>query len=249
MLDESYHVEMNLLDLPTEIRLQILHELLANRTIKVEGELLGDPQENNAVWSMKRPGGLHPTILCTCRQILLEGQSLVYTSNVFDCSQRECTTLLLGCIGPKRFALIKYLILEWDQLQDLSWSLAKESEASQFAGLESIVMATWRTRILGGTSLVWQQNKNYERQLCHSALNILQKHPKLVSLLQMPYRKATLRSVHSNNNFRVKWRLIAAEQAVHANETVVDLEKELALLRVKIEESTGEHIQQMMDPF
>ena len=239
---------MNLLDLPTEIRLQILLELLANRTIKVEAELLGDPLENNAVWAMKRPGGLHPAVLRTCRRIFSEGRQLIYTGNVFDCSQRETTNLLLECIGSDRFALIKYLILEWDQLQDLSWSLAKDSEQSHFAGLESIVMATWRTRILGGKSFIWQQNKNYERQLCHAAVNILQKHPKLTSVLQRPYRKGPIRAVHSNNNYRVKWRF-SADQTARVDETVVDLDSELALLRGKEGEAAGEPAQNMMDPF
>lgn len=240
---------MNLLALPTEIRLLILCQLLAGRTIKVEAELLEDPLENNAEWTMKHPGGLHPAILCTCRQLFSEGQSLVYTNNVFDCSQREGTNLLLECVGAENCAQLKYLVLEWDQLQDFSWALAKDPGGSYFAGLESVIMATWRTRILGGTSLIWQQNKNYERQLCHAAINILQKHPKLASLVQIHYRKRSIKSVHSNNNFRVKWKFLSAEQAVLADETVVDLESELAQLRVKPGEATGEPLPQMMDPF
>lgn len=240
---------MNLLNLPTEIRLQILCHLLANKTIKVEAELLGDPLENNAVWAMKHSGCLHPAVLCACRQLLSEGQPLVYANNIFDCSQREGTNLLLKCIGSDNFVQIKHLILEWDQLQDLSWALAKKPGGSHFAGLESVLMATWRTRILGGKSLVWQQNKNYERQLCHAAINILQKHPKLASLLQIPYKKGNVSSVHSNNNYRVKWRLIAMEQVVRPDESVVDLDSELEQLRVKTGENSGEPAQQMLDPF
>lgn len=240
---------MNLLDLPTEIRLQILCHLLGNRTIKVEAELLGEPLENNAVWAMKHSGCLHPAVLCVCLQLFSEGQSLVYTENVFDCSQREGTNLLLKCIGSANMVQIKHLILEWDQLQDLSWALAKEPGGSCFAGLESVRMATWRTRILGGKSLIWQQNKNYERQLCYAAINILEKHPKLVSLLQLPYKKGNMSSVHSNNNHRVKWRFISMEQKMRAGETVVNLESELEKLRVKTGEDSGEPVQQMMDPF
>jgi hypothetical protein len=240
---------MNLLGLPAEIRLQILCHLLANKTIKVEAELRGDQLENNEVWAMKHSGCLHPAVLCVCLQLFLEGQSLVYTDNVFDCSQREGTILLLKCIGSENFVQIKHLILEWDQLQDLAWALAKEPGGSYFAGLESVLMATWRTRILGGKSLVWLQNKNYERQLCYAAINILEKHPKLVSLLQIPYKKGKMNSVHSNNNYRVKWRFIAVEQTMRAGETVVDLESELEQLRVKVGEDSGEPVQQMMDPF
>lgn len=240
---------MDLLDLPTEIRLQILCHLLANRTITVEAELLGDPMENNAVWVMKHSGCLHPAVLRVCRRLSAEGQPLVYKNNIFDCSQREGTSLLLKCIGSANFVQIKHIVLEWDQLQDLSWALAKDPSGSHFAGLESVLTATWRTRILGGKSLVWQQNKNYERQLCHAAMNILQKHPTLASLLQISYKRAKTSSVHSNNNYRVKWRLVAAEQAIRAGESVVDLDSELEQLRVKTGEHSGEPVQDMMDPF
>lgn len=240
---------MNLLDLPAEVRLQILCHVLANKIIKVEGELLGDPLENNAVWVMKHCGGLDTAVLCTCSQLFSEGQSLVFTNNVFDCSQREGTNLLLKRIGPSNFAQIKHLIMEWDQLQDFGWALAKDSTGTHLPRLESVLMATWRTRILGGRSLVWQQNKNYERQLCLSAINILQKHPKLSILVQIPYRQASRRSVHSNNNNRVKWRFISTEQAMGPSEVVINLEAELAQLGVKPGEDSEEPVNHMMDPF
>ena len=240
---------MNLLDIPTEIRLQILCHLLANQTIKVEGELLGDPLENNAVWRMKHYKGLHPAILCTCSQLYSEGQSLMFTNNVFDCSQREGTTLLLKRIGSGNFAQIKHLIIEWDQLQDFGWALAKDPTGVFLPRLESVLTATWRTRILGGKSLVWRQNKNYERQLCLSAINILQKHPKLNFLVQIPYRKASMKSVHSNNNNRVKWRFVSTEQAIGPSEVVIDLEAELAQLGVKAGDDSDEPLNQIMDAF
>jgi len=217
-----------LLRVPVEIRLRLYNFLLTGRVIKVEPRH-PDRQCDDSDWCMKPVRGLCAQLLRVCRQVHDEAHALLYADNVFDCFQREGIKLLLKHIGPKNSALIKHVIIDRDQLQEFAWSLAKDEQKAATSGLEVIEMATWRMRVLGGSSLLWRDVKSYERQICQSALEICQKHPRLRVVAQRPFQK-TARAAQSSTPYRIKWRLLPSETCLGPEEDTVDLEKELALL-------------------
>ncbi|KAL2431204.1 hypothetical protein ABEF95_004095 [Exophiala dermatitidis] len=154
--------------------------------------------------------GLSSQLLFTNHQIHAEALPLLYQLNTFDCSSREAIPLLLRTIGSHHFTFIRHLILDWDQLEDFAWMLAKPQHLPQtLAGLETLETATWHMRIPGYPSApknpILLATKAYERQLCQAALDICQKHPRLNVLLQRKRRKQTVPS--SDHLGRVLYRV------------------------------------------
>ncbi|EHY58549.1 hypothetical protein HRR83_006272 [Exophiala dermatitidis] len=154
--------------------------------------------------------GLSSQLLLTNHQIHAEALPLLYQLNTFDCSSREAIPLLLGTIGSHHFTFIRHLILDWDQLEDFAWMLAKPlHQTLTLAGLEILETATWHMRIPGYPSApknpILLATKAYERQLCQAALDICSKHPRLNCLLQRTRRKQTVPS--SDHLGRVLYRV------------------------------------------
>jgi hypothetical protein len=159
------------------------------------------------------PGlGLSSHILRLSHQIHDEAIPILYGINSFDCSLRSATYLLSNAISTTNFRLIKHLILDWDQLQDFAFSLAKDSQVLITSGLETLSLNTFRTRMLRShsspsssgaimsrqlgitteppcpptTTTTWihEDQKSYERQLHFSALAITTKHAQLRHVIQ-----------------------------------------------------------------
>jgi hypothetical protein len=106
----------------------------------------------NSPHTSTSPGlGLSSHVLRLNQQIHDEAMSILYGINIFDCSLRSATYLLTNAISTTNFRLIKHLILDWDQLQDFAFSLAKDSQVVTTSGLETLSLNTFRTRILRST--------------------------------------------------------------------------------------------------
>ncbi|KAJ9603582.1 hypothetical protein H2200_011768 [Cladophialophora chaetospira] len=150
--------------------------------------------------------GLSSQLLLTCRQIYTEALRVLYSLNRFGCSMRNAPTVLFGVISTTSFAHIRYLVLDWQQLQDFAWSLAKDEQVTATRGLEILEMNHPRTRVLRlraqderlgilpyparpRESWRYQDRKSHERQLHQAALEICQKHATLRHVLQAVLQK------------------------------------------------------------
>lgn len=164
--------------------------------------------------------GMSSQLLLTCRQIHHEAIPILYGTNRFDCSMRSAPTILAQIISVQNFALIRHLILDWDQLQDFAWSLAKDEQVHATRGLEILELNRFRTRIFPRTRSAsaaesettlgiapdpsatlysatgswsrWHHADvvNHERQLFASALAIVEKHAQLRHVLQTTMYKS-----------------------------------------------------------
>ncbi|KAJ9499391.1 hypothetical protein H2202_004974 [Exophiala xenobiotica] len=89
------------------------------------------PSTPNSIRTTMSPKLLTPCpsvsaqFLRTSRLIHTEATPILYTSNTFNCSSRSALPILLQTLTPTTSPLITHLILDWDQLQDFSWSLSK----------------------------------------------------------------------------------------------------------------------------
>lgn len=231
--------------LPPEIILRILDYLYINQQIRVEREL--PEQQGEAVTFRMKRMSLSAQLVRTCKHMYQETNVLLYANNVFNCSQRECLKLLLQSIGSKNFSSIKHIIIDWEQLQDFAWSLAKEEYNTAMSGLETVELATWRMRVLGGTSFLWKEVKSYERQLCQAAVDICAKHPKLNVVAQLPFHRSNRGASASH---RIKWRFITSATELRINEVEIPIEDELAQIKASGDsEAGGTGASQMIDPF
>lgn len=237
--------QIQLLQLPSEIILRILDHLFINQEIMVERAIPEGPGAT-PVFRMKNVT-MGAQLIRTCRQMHRETHTLLYGQNTFNCSQREGLKLLLQSIGFKNFSAIKHIIIDWEQIQDFAWSLAKEDYNSAMAGLEIVELATWRTRMLGGTSFILREAKSYERQLCQAAFDICEKHPRLKVVAQRPFHRSVRVGTSSH---RVKWRFVMSAKDMWSNEVAAPIAEELAQLKASSDtEAGGAGASQMIDPF
>ena len=159
--------------------------------------------------------GLSSQLLLTNKQISSEALPLLYSLNRFNCTLRSAPQIFSQIISTANFAHIRHLLLDWDQLQDFAWSLAKEDQRLATSGLEVLELAHFRTRMLRrpqrieearlgispdpplpspsppvlGLSL-WANTRDHERQLHQAALEITQKHVRLRHVVQQMSRQA-----------------------------------------------------------
>lgn len=122
---------------------------------------------------------LSSQLLLTNKLIHAEALPVLYSTNTFDCTLREGVMLLSVSIPAQNFSLITSLVIDWDQLMDFSFQLAKPSFVALTGNLTTLTMAHWRTRVLGGSSFLWRDVKSFERTLMQSALAICEKSAKL----------------------------------------------------------------------
>ncbi|KAK5061117.1 hypothetical protein LTR84_007659 [Exophiala bonariae] len=264
----THRPELHLLTLPLEIRITLFRHLFqCPDPIKIESTheehdlFFDDPQEQQEQdspdtattatisWTLRRPktpqNGLSAQFLRVSREIHDTGLPYLYSLNRFDCSSRSALPLLLTQLRPstRTSAHIRHVVLDWDQLQDFAWSLAKPAQVAATSGIQELHLANWRMRVLGGSSFLWRDYKSYERQLCQAAKDICLKHPLLRCVLQRPFHRPTTtpaaRSESVRATHRVKWRFVTAAvgervaalgPAGRGGERVVDLDQELALL-------------------
>lgn len=226
-----------LLALPPEVIMRVLDFLYINHEVSVECDVPG--------FQMKRvPMGAQ--LIRTCRQTHHEWHSLLYAGNIFNCSQRECLKLLLQSIGHKNFSSIKHIVIDWDQLQDFAWSLAKDDYNTAMSGLEAVDLANWHTQHTDGNSFVLRQSRSYERQLFQAAADICEKHKNLKVVVQRLHPKPA----RVGNTRRIKWRFTMAQSDARQDETVVPIIEELSELKASVDsEVGGAGAQQIIDPF
>jgi hypothetical protein len=122
---------------------------------------------------------------------------------------RSAPTILHRIISTANFARIRHLVLDWDQLQDFAWSLAKEDQVAATSGLEILELNHFRTRMLQplratdllmniipdphrartllnpiSSNRLWENTRDHERQVHQAALEITEKHAQLRFVLQ-----------------------------------------------------------------
>lgn len=274
----NLNTECPFLALPVEIRQLVFNDLFRplepiRITARPPPTSLED-DENTTSWSSERESfaiarhSLDSQFLATCKQIHTEGLTFLYSQRTFDLTARESLKLLLHNIGTKNFSNLHQIILDWDALQDFAWSISKPDYAAALSGLHVIEMATWRNRHLDTTSTRWRNVKGYERAMCQAAADILHKHDNLKILAQEHFvRKGSITHIAAGNaegesddkskqvgagmgSLRVKWRFLSPDVVLKDHEIVVEIEKDLEILRATQDEATDGGFQlPMIDPF
>ncbi|KAJ9653404.1 hypothetical protein H2198_007402 [Neophaeococcomyces mojaviensis] len=261
------------LAIPLEIRQVVYSEIFDTRAgiaIEAAPRLAPSPggEPTTTSWSAEdefwaiKPHQLSSQFLRTCRQIHTEALPHLYSLRIFDVTARESLQLFLHNIGPQNFAFIHHIVIDWDFLQDLGWSLTKDEYKLATSGLNNIEVKSWRMRHLTGTSVQWRNVKSHERSLCQAALDICKKHKQLKVLAESYHRRASSSAGISlsgiagggvpatRSNCRVKWRFVTCLEELREDETVVDIEKDIDLLRATKEEAReGGFSLPMIDPF
>lgn len=264
------------LTIPLEIR-QIVYSLVFDTPtcIAVEAEPWPAPAQDKepktTSWSAEdeywaiRPYSLSSQLLRTCHQIRKEALPHLYSLRTFDLSAREALKLFLHNIGPQNFALIRHIVIDWDFLQDFGWALSKDEYKLATSGLELVEIKSLRQRHLWGTSIQWRNVKNNERWLCQAALDICQKHYRLKILAESYFRRVSvsagmnLSNTSSSttggvpsirSNCRVKWRFVTCLEDLREDETALDLQKDIDMLRASDKEGDDrDFTMSMVDPF
>ena len=187
-------VQVPLFQLPKELRLLIYSHLFStpSSVVKVEPTtsftfvdyVLTSPSDGNGPSSSvfcvaPHAHPLSSQLLRVNKQVCSEASPILYSQNVFDCTARDGIKLLLGSIPESHFTNITSLIIDWDQLLDFSFQMAKPEFVALTSNLTCLTMAHWRTRVLGGSSMLWRDVKAYERTVVQSALAITEKSEKL----------------------------------------------------------------------
>ena len=162
---------------------------------------------SDSTWGL----GLSSQLLLACRKICTESRPILYGLNKFDCSMRSAPEILSQVISTANFALIRHLVLDWGQLQDFAWSLAKDEQVNTTRGLEVLQLNHFRTRILrpsvkddrmgiladfaratssGQNTWLYDNTRSYEYQLHQAASEICVKHAQLRYVLQEVLQKS-----------------------------------------------------------
>lgn len=261
------------LSIPEELRILIYtHLFTSDKPIKIELDntftfveyaFRAPPSDcrgfSNCVFRI--PAHVHPLssqILSTSKQIHHEALNLLYSLNAFDCTTRDGIKLLLSSIPPRNFAQITSLVIDWDQLLDFSFQLAKPEFVNLTSNLTSLTMAHWRTRVLGGSSMLWRDVKAYERTLMQAAIAVTQKSANLNCVAQREVSPPPLGAIgnkgpatgQASSTQRIKWRFLCNENQLWRNETLVDLEGELATMTTKGTDAEEDRsVQSALDPF
>ena len=115
--------------------------------------------------------------------------------------------------------------------------------------------------------MLWRDVKSYERTIVQSALAILEKSDQLsivaqhhwVGRLAGPRRALENVSLCSQSldpersrkatTSRIKWRFLASESQLWEEETIVDLNADLAMLAAKSGDENEGSVQSALDPF
>ena len=271
---------VSFLCLPRELRLAIYTNLFTDTTpIKVEPALshrsdyywIGSGSENgtSAGPISRMAPNTHPLsgqILRTNKQIYDEAVPLLYSSNSFDCTTRDGVKLLTLAIPQHCFHGITSLHIDWDQLLPFSYELAKPEFVYLTASIRTLTLIYWRTRVLGGSSMLWRDSKTYERNLLQAALAIVEKSTKLRVLAQHAFGEKLSRHARAEkkaksilqnpdhevqstpSTSRIKWRILAAECHMREDEDPVDLNAELFMLNENRKKSFGGAVHTGPDP-
>ena len=291
----------SLLTIPPELRLKIFSHLFTYQTLKLEVQSNDSDDESTPPLRIADQN-LSSQLLACNKQLYTEASTLLYSSNLFDCSySRSSFHVLTSTVTLSNSSLIQYLALDWDYLLDFSFQLAKPHSRELTSSLIELSLAHWRTRVLGGSGFLWRDVKASERSICQAASAIIQKSNKLRLVTQKswikPKRQASIQvyfdpdktraaigqsdpppilpvnsantvaqTAASNENvlpisnsnsahpqdqqwtIRVKWRFLANESQMEPDETIVDVEKELAeLTKGGVAKDEGS-VQMALDP-
>jgi len=134
----------NFLVLPVELRLRIYNYLLVSRFDRTENpsEAVGDTNQKLVVLHMIQAPQyrtMEPGILQTCKQIYYEGNSILYSQNVFAISDPKQMFKLIVRIGPMNFKLIRTLHIFVPYMAELfPWLQFLSILAKQASGLRDV---------------------------------------------------------------------------------------------------------------
>ena len=251
--------------MPVEIR-KLVYDLLFQPTSRIamqaapqrEYEYSPVTETDSTTWPVDfeswaiTPHPQSSQLLRVCSQVHVEATPFLYSSRVFDLTYRDSFKLLLHNIGPSRFVHIRHVSLDWDALEEVARALNKDNYQSGLAGLRSVETASWRIRHLGGTSMRWRNVKASERSICQATHDITEKHPFLRVVAEQTYHRRSCSEASSStpSSCKVKWRILADEEDMTEDETVVDIKCDLERLRATKDEASDNGFSlPMIDPF
>jgi hypothetical protein len=243
----------SILTIPEELRRMIyLYLFQSQHSIKVEPAMFGGrlgfdgpPDDDGSLVNYFRmPAHSHPLsaqLLRANKVFMREGTSVLYSINTFDCTTRDGVRLLSSSLNVDGFTQLTSIVLDWHQLLDFSFQLAKPEFVEKTRNLSEISLAYWRTRILGGSSMLWASVKSNESTVIRAALAICEKSKKLKYVAQhgwvqrsRPSKSCIIVPLHargpSGTTTRVKWRFLAHDSQMWPTERKVDLLAELERL-------------------
>ena len=143
-----------LLDLPIEIRLQILDDLLSHSTpiFTTSAHVLAPPRPT--------PLGLSPLILCTSKQLHAEGLPILYSQNTFQAHPQLLKQSIFALEPDRRVTAARciQLIKHWHIRVRLDCDpfYRHEAVAEAFSGCERLEVEVFRASWgIGGYSPLW----------------------------------------------------------------------------------------------
>lgn len=193
--------------LPTEVRLQIYEELLACPSTIVEYTTKSRFQPMTA-------SPLSPQLLRVCRQIRREGLPILYGTHRFNCAFSDCgVEKLRAQIGLENFGHIKYLIVKWVDMRQLSDSFSNNDIASIYRSLETLEIYRYFGIDLARPTSALYLELDALAHYCKLARKILRHHPHL-SVLAHTTVKDRDATDQSWIKFRIRWRLLRSPSAI-----------------------------------
>lgn len=244
---------LTLLTIPLEIRVLIYGILFSpSEHIAVTAAPQYEDEEarfrltNSTTWSTESgswamtPRPLSSQLLRVSQQLYAEALPFLYSRRIFDLTARDTLKILLHNIGPRSFASIKRIVIEWDELEQFAWDLKKPEYIEALSGLSCIQIATWRHRHMYGTSTQWRSVKGRERTLLQAALEVTDKHARLKILAEEPFRRkssSVMKQPEAVIHHRVKWRFVTDEKDLSPGEIIVNVKKDLESLKATQQEA------------
>lgn len=180
-----------ILSIPSEIRALIYSHLLRAASPLAIVPIASDSAQSSAQAAVLSRN-LSAQLLAAHSVFYEEALPILYGHNSFDISSRSAPSLLTSSPSSSNFSLIHSLILDWDQLQDFSFQLAKPSFRDLMTSLSVLETKHWRSRVNAQESAyLWRDVRSYERSICTAARAIVHKAPRLRIVAQREFVRPT----------------------------------------------------------
>ena len=218
---------MHLLELPSEIKLQIYDLLLANPTLTVQ--YLFVRQNFQSAYRCKSAASLYPQLLRTCRQIHDEAAHVLYGSPHFNCaSSIHGVERLCAQIGNQNFSFIKHVTVDSVDFRNIAATLKGGTADRLYRSLESAKLEGYRIVDLKKSRWLLDIDLNDVLDLCTSAQDLINHHPNFGCLGQISTASeggSSWADARDDTPKRVQWRLVKSAKDLTSEETVLDLEE------------------------